>query len=122
MLILTACDLSKDEDSCLYLPCSDDPEQEIQEALINIEDGREIALGEGTFDFSRTLTMEGKSGMTIQGRGRDKTFLSFRNQISGGDGLLISNSENIVVRDLTILDARGTPSKSKTARVSCFMR
>jgi parallel beta-helix repeat protein len=88
----------------------DDAQQKFQTALNEIESGC-IALEEGTYDFSRTLTLDGKAGVTIRGAGRDTTVLSFASQVSGGDGVLITNSQDIIVRDLTIRDAVGDALK-----------
>lgn len=77
-----------------------------QNALNSIEEGC-LELQEGTYEFSRTVTMDSKSEVTIKGSGRENTILSFAGQISGGDGVLVTNSENIVVRDFTIRDAVG---------------
>lgn len=83
----------------------------LQEALIDIEEGWTIRLLEGTYDFTRTLSMEGKTGIIIQGAGREKTILNFSGQAAGGDAFLITNSSNIMVQDLTISDAQGDALK-----------
>lgn len=90
----------------------DEVQQKFQTALNQIESGC-IALEKGTYEFSRTLTLEGKSEVTVQGAGQDTTVLSFVNQVSGGDGILVTNSQDIVVRDLTIRDAVGDALKFK---------
>jgi parallel beta-helix repeat protein len=84
---------------------------EIQEAFNDARSGDVIKLAEGTFDLTATLTMNEKTGVTLEGRGRNKTILSFAGQESGSNGLLITNSNQIVVRDLTILDAVGDALK-----------
>lgn len=86
-------------------------QKEAQEKLIMAEEGNEIKFGAGIFNMTQTLTMDAKSQVTIRGRGRDKTILSFKGQTSGGDGLLITNSDNIIVRDLTIIDTSGDALK-----------
>jgi parallel beta-helix repeat protein len=55
--------------------------------------------------------MLNKSGITILGAGNDLTTLSFEGQTGGGDGVLISNSNAVVVRDLTIRDTQGDALK-----------
>ncbi|MDR8394202.1 right-handed parallel beta-helix repeat-containing protein [Aliifodinibius sp. S!AR15-10] len=87
---------------------------DFQNALNTIEKGC-VELEEGTYDFIRTLTMDEKADVTIKGAGRDSTILSFADQISGADGLLITNSKNIVVRDFTIRDAVGDALKFREA-------
>ncbi len=88
----------------------DEAQADFQNALNSIEEGC-IELQEGTYEFSRTVTMDGKSAVTIKGNGRENTILSFAGQISGGDGMLITNSENVVARDFTIRDAVGDALK-----------
>lgn len=103
-------------DSCNFeIYPGPDAEREIQDALNSIGEGCKIEFGEGTFELTRTLTMDGKSDVTLEGRGRNNTTFSFEGQISGGDGLLITNSQNIIVRDLTIRDARGDGLKFRNS-------
>jgi len=107
LLLAAGC---KNVDSCNFeIEAGDGAEEEIQTALNAVEEGCKIELGDGVFELTTTLTMESKSDVTIEGRSRDNTILSFAGQTSGtgGDGLLIRNSDNIVVRDLTIRDTQG---------------
>ncbi len=104
-----------DESLDISLEPGPNTEEEAQGALIEVEEGEVIEFGEGTFNFTKTLTMDGKSKVTIVGQGREKTIFSFKDQNDGGDGLLITNSDNIVVRDLTILDAAGDALKFRNS-------
>lgn len=86
-------------------------QSEIQSALIEAEPGDVIILGEGMFHLTASLTMDNKSDITIKGSGRDQTILSFADQSTGADGLLITHSNNIVLRDFQIEDAPGDALK-----------
>lgn len=70
-------------------------------------DGDVIELPEGNYMFTRTLSMDGKSNVTIRGKGMDKTTLSWKNQTEGAQGFQISNGRNIVLEDFSIEDAKG---------------
>lgn len=90
-------------------------EEEIQNAFIDVQDdGWTISLAAGTYEITGTLTMDGKNDVTIKGQGAGSTILSFDTQTDGGDGILISNSSNVTIRDLQITDAVGDALKVTT--------
>lgn len=66
-----------------------------------------IELDEGHFIFKNSLILEGKSSVTIRGKGKDKTVISFKIQESGAEGLRVANCKNIVLEGFTIEDAAG---------------
>ncbi len=82
-------------------------EKDLQAQFIMVEDGGVINLPEGNFMFTRTLSMDGKSNITIRGKGMDKTILSWKNQTEGAQGIQISNGKNIVLEDFSVEDAKG---------------
>lgn len=82
-------------------------EKDLQSQFILAQDGDVIELPEGNFMFTRTLSMDGKSNITIRGKGMDKTILSWKNQTEGAQGLQISNGKNIVLEDFSVEDAKG---------------
>lgn len=86
-------------------------EQEFQTALIQVEDGQIIRLHADTYIINNTLSMDGKNNIIIEGAGSDNTILDFLGQVSGGEGMLISNSTNITVRNLQIRDTEGDALK-----------
>lgn len=107
LTLLLGCDKV---DPCNFeIEAGPNAQTEIQNALNVIEEGCKIELGEGVFELTATLTMDAKSDVRIEGKGRENTILSFEGQTSGsgGDGLFITNSDNIVVMDLTIRDTEG---------------
>lgn len=90
-----------------------DVQKKFQRLFIDAEDGSVIELPEGTFSFDASLSMDGKSGITIRGAGRDKTILSFKGQITGAEGLKITNGKNIVIENLTVQDSKGDGIKTQ---------
>jgi parallel beta-helix repeat protein len=82
-------------------------EKSLQTQLITVADGGVIELPEGYFMFTRTLSMDGKSNITIRGKGMDKTILSWKNQTEGAQGFQVSNGKNIVLEDFSVEDAKG---------------
>lgn len=60
-------------------------EKSLQTQLITATDGDVIELPAGNYMFTKSLTMDGKSNITIRGKGMDKTVLSFRNQTEGAE-------------------------------------
>lgn len=102
----------KNSDPCKFeIDAGPNAQTEMQDAMNQVEDGCRIELGDGVFELTNTLNMDDKSDVAIVGRSRDNTILSFAGQSSGGDGMLITNSENIVIKDLTIRDAGGDALK-----------
>lgn len=97
-------------------------EQNLQTQLITIQDGDTLTLPEGNFMFTKGLAMDGKSNIVIQGKGMDKTILSFKNQTEGAQGLLISNGKNIILQDFSIEDAKGDNLKVNEVNGITFTR
>ncbi len=84
-----------------------DIEKQLQTQLILSQDGDTIKVPEGNFKFTASLTMDDRKDIVIKGAGRDKTFLSFKGQQEGAEGLKITNCENIRLQDFTIQDSKG---------------
>jgi parallel beta-helix repeat protein len=85
-------------------------EKELQTQLINASDGDVIEIPEGRFSFRRTLSLDGVPNVTIKGAGMDKTFLSFKDQIDGAEGMLIK-ADGITLEGFTIEDTKGDAIK-----------
>jgi len=80
-------------------------EDRLMEQLIDAKPGDVIEIPEGTFSFSRGLSLT-VDGVTLRGQGMDKTVLSFADQIAGAEGLLVTASD-FLIEDLAIEDAKG---------------
>jgi len=73
--------------------------------LLDAKPGDVIDIPEGRFSFDRSLSLA-VDGVTIRGAGMDKTILSFKDQIAGAEGLLVTASD-FTIEDLAIEDAKG---------------
>jgi len=90
-----------------------DFQKKFQTAFIEVEDGGIIELPEGTYSLEVSLWLDGKENVTIKGKGMDKTILNFKNQLSGAEGIKITNASNITIADLTVQDTKGDGIKAQ---------
>src|SRR5258707_14721401 len=110
-------------------------QQKLQEQLLDAKPGSVIELPAGRHALDRVLTLRA-NGVTIRGAGSDKSILSFKNEISGpegmlvyandftiehvaiedskGDGLKVNDGENITIRDVRV-EWTGGPKTTKSA-------
>jgi len=88
-------------------------QKKIQTQLIEAEDGATIEIPEGRFQFDASLSLDGKKNVTIKGAGTDKTILNFKGQISGAEGIKITNAVNITLLDITVQDTKGDGVKAQ---------
>lgn len=89
------------------------PEKPFEEAflerLLDAKPGDVIEVPEGVFRFDRSLNLNA-DGVTIRGKGMDKSVLSFKNQAQGAEGLLVSG-DDFTIEDLAIEDSKGDALK-----------
>src|SRR5215470_13357086 len=79
-------------------------QQEVQTALIKAKPGETIEFSEGTFEFTMGLSLTVKD-VTLRGKGMDKTFLSFKKQNAGKEGLLVQGTvDGFRMEDMTVED------------------
>ena len=83
--------------------------QKIHEQLITARPGDVIEIPEGTFPFERSMSLTA-DGVTIRGAGMDKTILTFKDQIQGAEGLLVT-ANDFTIEDLAIEDTKGDALK-----------
>lgn len=95
--------------------CSEQPastgntsyQKSLMEQLITASPGDVIEIPEGIHEISRGLSLK-VDGVTLRGAGMDKSVLSFKGQIQGSEGLIITGNdirlENFAVED-TVGDA-----------------
>ena len=93
----------------IVLSPSNNSQEEIQEALIDLEPGDVLTLEAGEYYFEDGLSLD-VDDVIFEGSGIDDTILNFENQISGAQGLLIT-SNDVTIRDFAILDAKGDAIK-----------
>ena len=77
----------------------------LQERLISAKPGDVIEIPEGKFHFARTLSLT-VDGVTLRGKGPDKTVLSFAGQTSGAQGVLIK-ANDFTIEGVGIEDTAG---------------
>lgn len=84
-------------------------EEALQEQMIQAKSGDVITIPAGVHEITRSLSLN-VSGVTIAGEGIDTSILSFKNQVQGAEGLLVS-ANDFVIRDLAIEDTIGDALK-----------
>jgi len=85
---------------------------QLQEAFILAEPGDTINIPEGYFLFDKSLLLDTKDSIIIQGAGMNKTILSFKGQSEGAEGIKISDCNYIQLTDFTVEDAAGDNIKA----------
>ncbi|MFM7027125.1 MAG: parallel beta-helix domain-containing protein [Chakrabartia sp.] len=88
-------------------------QERLQSALIDAKPGDVVEMGAGRFDLTDGLSLD-INGVTVKGAGPDQTILSFASQQGAGEGLLVT-SDDVVLRDFAVEDAKGDGIKSKGA-------
>ena len=103
--------------ACLFIHVSvfaqPDVQKRIQTQFIEATEGSVIELPAGQFYFSVSLSLDGKKNVVIKGQGMDKTKLSFKDQLSGAEGIKITNGSQITIQDLTVQDTKGDGIKTQ---------
>lgn len=87
--------------------------EDVQEAMILMENGDTIKFAAGTFDFNATLSIDSKDSIVVCGAGKDQTTLSFAGQLAGAEGLYVTNCDWFLMQNLTVADAVGDNVKLK---------
>ena len=80
-------------------------QKQLQEQLIRAQPGEIITIPAGVHPINRGLSLN-VSGVTLRGEGMDKSVLSFKGQVQGAEGLLVSASD-FTIEDLAIEDTAG---------------
>ncbi|MFN4286853.1 MAG: parallel beta-helix domain-containing protein [Lacibacter sp.] len=105
--------------ACLLLcvpfgsPAQDSTVKQLQRQFILAQDNSVIELPAGTLQLSASLWLDGKSNVVIKGRGMDQTILNFSGQISGAEGIKITNCSNITLQDVTLQNTKGDAVKTQ---------
>ena len=84
-------------------------EDVLRAALEAAQPGTVIDIPAGTHTFSRSLVLN-VSGVTLRGAGMDQTVLSFKDQVAGAEGLLVTGGD-FLIEDLAIEDTVGDALK-----------
>ncbi len=86
-------------------------QERLQTALIEAKVGDRVQLAKGRYGLSEGLSLDVK-GVTIAGAGPANTILDFTGQKGEGEGLLVT-SNDVLIRDLAVENAKGNGIKSK---------
>lgn len=97
-------------------------EKSLQTRLITATAGDTIDLPEGHFMFTKSLTLDGKRNIVVRGQGMDKTILSWKDQVEGAQGFLVSNCTQITLQDFSIEDAKGDNLKVNDTKAITLRR
>jgi parallel beta-helix repeat protein len=80
-------------------------QQQLQEQLLDAKPGTVIEIPPGKHALDRVLTLRA-SGVTIRGAGTQQSILSFKNEVSGPEGMLVYGSD-FTIENLSIEDSKG---------------
>ena len=88
-----------------------DVQERLQTALIDAKPGDRVQLAAGRYVLTDGLSLD-VANVTVAGAGPGKTILDFTGQKGEGEGLIVT-SDNVLVRDLAVENAKGNGIKSK---------
>jgi parallel beta-helix repeat protein len=87
---------------------------DLQQHLLDAQAGDVVEIPAGVHTFERGLTLN-VDGVTLRGAGMDETILSFRDQVAGAAGLLVT-ANDFTIEDLAIEDTMGDALKITKGR------
>ncbi|VAW08134.1 FIG00783600: hypothetical protein [hydrothermal vent metagenome] len=105
-LMLAACG---EQTTTSSAPADASYQETLMTQLLDAQPGDTIEIPAGTFSFERSLSLT-VDGVTIRGQGMDTSILSFKNQIAGAEGLIVTASD-FTIEDLAIEDTKGDALK-----------
>src|SRR6056300_949946 len=106
LLVLSSFSISAKQ---ILLGPNSNSQEEIQEALIDLEPGDVLTLEPGEYFFEDGISLD-VDDVIFEGSGIDDTVLHFGDQVSGAQGLLVT-SDGVTLRDFAVLDAKGDAIK-----------
>jgi parallel beta-helix repeat protein len=80
-------------------------QKRLQEQFLDAKPGTVIDIPAGRHPLDRVLTLRA-NGVTIRGAGLDRSILSFKNEISGPEGILVYGND-FTIENLSIEDTKG---------------
>lgn len=83
--------------------------ESFQVQLIEAQPGDVIEVPAGVHEFNRSLSLS-VAGVTLRGAGMNESILSFKNQVQGAEGLLVTG-DDFLIQDLAIEDTVGDALK-----------
>ena len=94
-------------------------QDDIQSAMILAQEGDTISLSAGIYNLNHGLSLD-VDNITLKGEGHKKTVLNFSEQKTGAQGLLVT-SNNIILKDFAVENAKGDAIKSKGSKNIKFL-
>jgi parallel beta-helix repeat protein len=88
-------------------------QRKFQRLFIETPNDSVIRLPKGKFILEGSLWLDGKKNVIIRGAGKNETILDFSGQVSGAEGIKITDSEHITVEDLTVQNTKGDGIKTQ---------
>ena len=88
-----------------------DFQKNLQLRLIQARSGEVIELPAGRWTLNRGLSLN-RSDVTLRGAGPERTILSFKGQVQGAEGILITGASHVTIADLAIEDTKGDGLKA----------
>jgi parallel beta-helix repeat protein len=95
-------------------------QKKFQTDFIEAQNGSVISLPAGTYQLDASLWLDDKKDVIIKGAGEDKTILNFKDQVSGAEGIKITNASSITIQDLTVQDTKGDGVKAQSVNGITF--
>jgi parallel beta-helix repeat protein len=80
-------------------------QKKLQESLLDAKPGSVIDIPAGRYHLTSGLTLRA-NGVTVRGAGMGKTILSFKDQVTGPEGMLVY-ANDFTIEGLTIEDSKG---------------
>lgn len=92
-----------------YVTPSADDTMTVNAAIVGIADGETFCFGAGTYRFTDPVDFRDLEGLTVRGTGatRADVVLDFAMETGGAKGLTFTSVNDLLVENLTILDAPG---------------
>lgn len=106
MAVLTACSEDAPSQSAVQELSY---EETLQLQLIEAKPGDIIEIPAGVHEFTRSLSLN-VPRVTLRGAGIDDSILSFKNQVQGAEGLLVT-ADDFIMEDMAIEDTIGDALK-----------
>jgi parallel beta-helix repeat protein len=99
-----------------------DKQKQLQRLFVDAESNSTITLPEGVFLLDASLWLDGLQNVIIKGAGMDKTILNFKGQVSGAEGIKVTNGKSIVLEDLSVQNTKGDAVKTQHVDGMVFRR
>ncbi len=99
-----------------------DKQKQLQRLFVEAESNSTITLPEGSFMLDASLWLDGLENVTVKGAGIDKTILDFKGQISGAEGIKVTNAKKIVLEDFSVQNTKGDAIKTQQVEGMVFRR